>query len=65
MPSDQGSNNQGTEDEGNNCAAADKDDPSDRIVRLITVPRFKETGQLVLLDLDMLDVELVQFDVIQ
>ena len=31
-------------------------------VRLITIPRFKETGQIVLLDLDTLVPEMVQFD---
>lgn len=33
-------------------------------VRLITIPRFRETGQLVLLDTESLEPELVQFDII-
>ncbi|KAI9883401.1 MAG: hypothetical protein M1823_004837 [Watsoniomyces obsoletus] len=32
-------------------------------VRLISLPRFKETGEMVLLDLETLEVELVKFDV--
>ncbi len=34
-----------------------------KMVRLIAVPRFRETGQVVLLDLNTLDVELLQFEV--
>ncbi|KAI9781589.1 MAG: hypothetical protein M1835_004269 [Candelina submexicana] len=37
--------------------------PAGQSVRLIAVPKFKETGQVVLLDVDSLDVEIVQFDV--
>lgn len=32
------------------------------IVRLITIPRFKETGEVVLVDLDDLTVEILKFD---
>jgi DNA polymerase delta subunit 2 len=32
-------------------------------VRLVTIPRFYESGQLVLIDAETLEVELVQFDV--
>ncbi|KAI9809848.1 MAG: hypothetical protein M1825_000281 [Sarcosagium campestre] len=37
--------------------------PAGQQVRLIAVPKFKETGELVLLDLDTLKIELVRFDV--
>lgn len=37
--------------------------PAGQVVRLIAVPKFKETGELVLLDTDTLDVEIVQFDI--
>ena len=37
--------------------------PAGQTVRLIAVPRFKETGEMVLLDTDTLEVELVKFDV--
>jgi DNA polymerase delta subunit 2 len=32
-------------------------------VRLIAVPRFKDTGQLVLLDVETLEVELLQIQI--
>lgn len=32
-------------------------------VRLLSLPRFKETGQLVLVDTETLEVEVIQFDV--
>ena len=32
-------------------------------VRLIALPKFKETGELVLLDMDNLEVEIVKFEV--
>ena len=32
-------------------------------VRLITVPKFKETGELVLLDTDTLEVDTIRFDI--
>ena len=35
--------------------------PAGQTVRLIAVPAFKETGQLLLLDSDSLEVEIVQF----
>ena len=37
--------------------------PNGQIVRLIAVPKFKETGQLVLLDTESLDVETIKFEV--
>ncbi len=37
------------------------DGPSGQTVRLIAVPKFKETGEVVLLDTDTLEVELVRF----
>ncbi|SLM40440.1 dna polymerase delta subunit 2 [Lasallia pustulata] len=37
--------------------------PAGQNVRLIAVPRFKERGEVVLLDMDSLDVEIVKFDV--
>lgn len=36
--------------------------PSGQAVRLIAVPSFKETGELLLLDSDSLEVEVVKFD---
>ena len=37
--------------------------PQAQTVRLIAVPKFKETGEVVLLDLDTLDVETVKFEI--
>ena len=37
------------------------DGPAGQAVRLIAVPKFKETGELILLDMDTLDVETVRF----
>lgn len=37
--------------------------PNGQSIRLITVPCFKETGELLLLDAETLDVEVVKFDV--
>ncbi|KAK5448199.1 DNA polymerase delta small subunit Cdc1 [Exophiala xenobiotica] len=39
------------------------DGPNDQQVRLITIPRFHETGELVLVDAETLEVELVKFDI--
>ena len=39
------------------------DGPAGQSVRLITVPKFKETGEMVLLDMDTLEVESVKFEV--
>ena len=36
--------------------------PAGQTVRLIAVPGFKDTGELVLLDSESLDVEVVKFD---
>ena len=38
--------------------------PDDQSVRLIAVPRFKETGELLLLDTHTLEVETIKFDVL-
>ncbi len=38
-------------------------DQQQQQVRLITIPKFHETGELVLLDTDTLEVELVKFEV--
>ena len=32
-------------------------------VRLVAVPRFKETGELVVIDLDTLNVDVVKFEI--
>ncbi len=32
-------------------------------VRLITIPRFHQTGELVLVDSETLEVEVVKFDI--
>lgn len=37
--------------------------PQGQTVRLIAVPKFKETGEVLLLDLDTLDVEMIKFEV--
>ncbi|KAI4217686.1 MAG: hypothetical protein LQ351_000282 [Letrouitia transgressa] len=37
--------------------------PAGQVVRLISLPKFKETGEIVLLDTDSLDVEVMQFRV--
>ncbi len=37
--------------------------PQGQSVRLIAVPKFKETGEVLLLDLDTLDVEMVKFEI--
>jgi DNA polymerase delta subunit 2 len=39
------------------------DGPDGQMVRLITVPRFKETGAVVLVDSETLEVEKVIIDV--
>ena len=39
------------------------DGPGDQKVRLITIPRFHKTGELVLVDSETLEVEVVKFDV--
>ncbi len=36
--------------------------PAGQTVRIIAIPKFKDTGTLVLLDLETLAVECVQFD---
>ncbi|KAF3915821.1 hypothetical protein ABW21_db0206766 [Orbilia brochopaga] len=35
--------------------------PNDQVVRLITVPKFAETGELILIDLDTLEPEVISF----
>ncbi len=37
--------------------------PEGQWVRLIAVPKFKETGELVLLDVDTMEIETVKFDI--
>lgn len=37
--------------------------PAGQTVRLIAIPKFKETGELVLLDMDTLEVDIVKFEV--
>ena len=37
--------------------------PAGQTVRLIAVPKFKETGEVVLVDAETLEVELLRFDV--
>ncbi|KAI9818080.1 MAG: hypothetical protein M1827_000705 [Pycnora praestabilis] len=37
--------------------------PAGQSVRLIAVPKFRETGEIVLLDMDSLETEIVKFDV--
>lgn len=37
--------------------------PAGQTVRLIAVPKFKETGELVLLDMDTLEPEIIRFEV--
>jgi len=39
------------------------DGPAGQQVRLITLPRFHDTGELVLLHVDTLEVEIVKFDI--
>lgn len=39
------------------------DGPAGQSVRLIAIPKFKETGEIVLLDMDTLEVEAVKFEV--
>jgi DNA polymerase delta subunit 2 len=36
--------------------------PAGQLVRLITIPKFCETGEVVILDLDSLEVETVKFE---
>lgn len=37
------------------------DEPSAARVRVLTIPRFNETGELVLVDTETLEVEVVKF----
>ena len=39
------------------------DGPAGQSVRLIAIPKFKETGEIVILDMDTLEVEAVKFEV--
>lgn len=39
--------------------------PAGQKVRLIALPRFRETGEVVLLDLDSLEIERVKFEIFQ
>lgn len=38
-----------------------EDDEQSPRVRILTIPRFSETGELVLLDAETLEVEIVKF----
>jgi len=37
--------------------------PSGQMVRLIAVPKFKETGEIVVLDAETLEAEVVKFEI--
>lgn len=39
--------------------------PAGQVVRLIAVPRFRETGEMVVLDLESLECEVVKFEVFE
>jgi len=39
------------------------DGDQEQRVRIVTIPKFRETGQIVLMDLETADVEVVEFDV--
>ena len=39
--------------------------PAGQSVRMIAVPKFKETGEIVLIDTESLEVELVKFDIME
>lgn len=41
----------------------DEGEDEGKMIRLIAVPRFKETGQIVLLDLATLEVEMLQIEI--
>lgn len=38
--------------------------PSGQQVRLVTIPRFHESGEIILLDTETLEVEVVKFDIV-
>lgn len=40
------------------------DGPAGQMVRIIAVPKFKETGEILLLHTDTLDVEVMKFQVL-
>lgn len=42
---------------------ASEDDQSATRVRVIAIPKFHQTGELVLVDMETLDVEVVRFQV--
>ena len=39
--------------------------PQERKCRVVAVPKFKETGEIVLLDAETLEVEVVKFQVFE
>lgn len=41
------------------------DGPTGQTVRLIAIPKFKDTGELVLMDMETLEVELVKINVVE
>lgn len=46
-----------------NGQVADESDAPCTRVRLLSIPKFSETGELVLVDTETLEVEVVKFDV--
>lgn len=41
------------------------DGPAGQMVRLIAIPQFSKTGEVVLMDTDTLEVEIVKFEVFE
>lgn len=39
--------------------------PLGQNVRLIALPKFKETGEVVILDLETLEPEVIKFDIVE
>lgn len=37
--------------------------PNGQVIRLIAIPKFRETGELILLDAETLEPEVVKFEV--
>lgn len=47
--------------EKSSSSMEEEDDEQTPRVRILTIPRFSETGELVLLDTETLEVEVVKF----
>lgn len=47
--------------EGDDTEMTDSSDPSVARVRLISIPKFNETGELILVDTENLEVEVIRF----